>query len=252
MAVAQSETGAWRDRVIMVTGASSGIGREFALRFAAEGAKVIACARNAAALGQLEALHPAIEAMPCDITSSSDVLALAETVQDRHAKLDVLVNNAGIMERVALLESAVSDERIAHEIALNLTAPILLTRHLLPLLRLAAQPMIVMVTSGYALLPATRAPTYSSTKAGLRSFTMALRRQMRPAGIRVVEVLPPLVDTPATRMASGRKMPAATLVEQVLRDIARGRDEILPGQVRLLPTLMSLAPSLAARIVAGS
>jgi NAD(P)-dependent dehydrogenase (short-subunit alcohol dehydrogenase family) len=52
--------------------------------------------------------------------------------------------------------------------------------------------MIVLVTSGYALLPATRAPTYSATKAGLRSFTMALRRQVRDVGIRVVEVLPPL------------------------------------------------------------
>ena len=59
--------------------------------------------------------------------------------------------------------------------------------------------LIIMVTSGYTLLPATRAPTYSATKAGLRSFTLALRRQLRGVGIRVVRVLPPLVDTPATR-----------------------------------------------------
>ena len=94
------------------------------------------------------------------------------------------------MEQVDLLDQSVSDERIAREIAVNLTGPILLTRRLLPLLRCGRNPMIIMVTSGYALLPATRAPTYSATKAGLRSFTMALRLQLHGVGIRVVEVTP--------------------------------------------------------------
>ena len=101
--------------------------------------------------------------------------------------------------------------------------------------------MIIMVTSGYALLPATRAPTYSATKAGLHSFTMALRRQLQGVGIRVVEGLPPLVDTPATRSVRQRKILPETLVGRVWRDIERGRDEILPGKVGLLPLLMRLA-----------
>ena len=140
------------------------------------------------ALRKLQTEYPTIEAVQCDITARSNVLALVETIRDRYGMLDVLVNNAGIMERVDLLEESVSDERIAHEIAVNLTGPILLTRRLLPLLRSGRSPMIVMVTSGYALLPATRAPTYSATKAGLRSFTLALRRQLHGVGIRVVEV----------------------------------------------------------------
>jgi short-subunit dehydrogenase involved in D-alanine esterification of teichoic acids len=135
-----------------------------------------------------------------------NVLTLLETIRDRCGVVDVLVNNAGIMEQVDLLEESVSDERIAHEIAVNLTGPIRLARRLLPLLRTSRSPMIVMVTSGYALLPATPAPTYSATKAGLHSFTMALRRQVRDVGFRVVEVLPPLVDTPATRALSKAKM----------------------------------------------
>ena len=102
------------------------------------------------------------------------------------------------------------------------------------------------------MLPATRAPTYSATKAGLRAFTMALRRQLRGVGVRVVEVLPPLVDTPATRTVSKVKMSPVALVDQVMRGIAHGKDEILPGKVRLLPMLMRLAPSLAARVVAKS
>jgi uncharacterized oxidoreductase len=238
--------------VVVVTGATSGIGREFAMRLAAQGAKVIACARNEAALRELQARCPSVEAFRCDVTARLDVLALEAAIRERYGRVDVLINNAGIMEQVDLLDGSVGDERIVQEIAVNLTGPILLTRTLLPLLRSGRSPLIVMITSGYALLPATRAPTYSATKAGLRSFTMALRRQLRGVGIRVVEVLPPLVDTPATRAVRKPKMPPETLVDRVLRDIVRGRDEILPGMVGLLPWLMRLAPSYAARRVAGT
>ena len=109
------------------------------------------------ALRKLQTEHPTIETVQCDITARPNVLALVETIRDRYGMLDVLVKDAGIMERVDLLEEFVSDERIANEIAVNLTGPILLTRRLLPLLRSGRSPMIVMVTSGYALLPATRA-----------------------------------------------------------------------------------------------
>ena len=252
MTDARSGGGPWRDRTIVVTGGSSGIGRQFAIHFAVEGAKVIACGRNDMALRKLQTEHPTIDTVQCDITVRPNVLALVETIRDRYGMLDVLVNNAGITERVDLLEESVSDERIANEIAVNLTGPILLTRRLLPLLRSGRNPLIVMVTSGYALLPSTRAPTYSATKAGLHSFTLALRRQLRCVGIRVVEVLPPLVDTPATRTVSKAKMSPAALVDQVMHDILHGKDEIMPGKVRLLPMLMRLAPSLTARLVAES
>ena len=111
----------WHDRTVVVTGGTSGIGRQFAIWLAAEGAKVLACGRNDMALGKLQAEHPKIEVVRCDVTVRPDVLALVETIRDRYGKVDVLVNNAGIMERVDLLEESVSDERIAHEIAVNLT-----------------------------------------------------------------------------------------------------------------------------------
>ena len=87
----------------MVTGGTSGIGRQFAIWFAAEGAKVLACGRNDGALRKLQTEHPTIEAVQCDITARPNVLALVKTIRDRYAMLDVLVNNAGIMERVDLV-----------------------------------------------------------------------------------------------------------------------------------------------------
>jgi uncharacterized oxidoreductase len=140
-----------------------------------------------------------------------------------------LVNN-GVMEQVDLLSGNVGDdEAIAREIATNLTAPILLTRRLLPLLQQSERTMILMVTSGYSLLPAQRAPTYSATKAGLRSFTEALRYQLAHTGIRVVETLPPLVDTPSTAAVHRPKMAPAAVVDATLRAITQGRVEIFVG-----------------------
>ena len=155
MAILRSYGRTWRDRVVVVTGGTSGIGREFALRLAAEGAKVIACARKEVTLRELHTRFPQIEAIRCDVTVTPDVLALEAAIQDRYGRVDVLINNAGIMERVDLLDRSVSDERIAQEIAVNLTGPILLTRRLLPLLRCGRNPMIIMVTSG---TPCSRQP----------------------------------------------------------------------------------------------
>ena len=245
-------TDSCRDRIVLVTGGNSGIGRAFVDRFVAEGAQVFACGRNEATLAALKAAGPSVEVQRCDITSAADVKALAERVSEQCGRLDVLVNNAGVMEHVDMLAGSVDDEAIAREIAINLTAPILLTRRFLPLLRHGHNPLILMVTSGYALLPARRVPTYSATKAGLRSFTQALRYQLTGTGIRVVEILPPLVDTPCTATINKPKLAPATVVDETLRGIARGHDEIFVGQVRWLPLLMRIAPRYAARIVARS
>jgi short-subunit dehydrogenase involved in D-alanine esterification of teichoic acids len=238
--------------VVLVTGGNSGIGRAFVERLATDNAKVIACGRNPVTLHELQQQNPAIETIRCDIAERLDVLALEQAIAARHRRLDVLINNAAIMEEVDLLDGSVSDDRIAQEIGVNLTGTITLTRRFLPLLRSGHHPMIIMITSGYALLPATRAPTYSASKAGLHSFTLALRRQVSGVGIRVVEVLPPLVDTPATRAMRRPKMSAGALVERVLHDIQRGRDEILPGKVGFLPIMMRLAPTYVARRVAAT
>ena len=104
MAATYSERRDWRDRVVVVTGGNSGIGRAFVERLATDGAKVIACGRNEATLRDLQNDHPTIQTFRCDITVRQDVLALAAAIQDRHGELDVLINNAGIMEHVDLLD----------------------------------------------------------------------------------------------------------------------------------------------------
>ncbi|MGH8655321.1 MAG: SDR family oxidoreductase [Gammaproteobacteria bacterium] len=242
----------YRDCTVLVTGGNSGIGRAFVERFVHEGAKVVACGRDEVTLQALKANHPSTEVRRCDVTSHPEVEALEAFIVQEYGRLDVLVNNAGVMEQVDLLAGNVEDAAIAREIETNLTAPILLTRRFLPLLKRSHRPLILIVTSGYALLPARRAPTYSATKAGLRSFTRALRYQLANTGIRVVEALPPLVDTRITATITRPKLSPAAVVDETLRAIARGRDEIFVGQVRWLSLLMRIAPRYAARLVANT
>jgi uncharacterized oxidoreductase len=132
MAATRSDGGAWTGRIVAVTGGNSGIGRAFVERLSGYGAKVLACGRNEVTLQELQNYDPAIETFRCDISVRQDVLALAVAIKDRYGRLDVLINNAGIMERVDLLDEAVSDDRICCEIAVNLTGTIILTRRLLP------------------------------------------------------------------------------------------------------------------------
>jgi uncharacterized oxidoreductase len=108
--------------------------------------------------------------------------------------LDVLVNNAGIQRRISIDEPEPWTST-HEEIAINLEAPIHLTRLLLPHLRNQPRPAILNVTSGLSFTPLANVPVYCATKAALHSFTLSLRHQLRNSPIEVVEIIPPAVNT---------------------------------------------------------
>lgn len=236
------------ERVAVVTGGTSGIGHAFVQTLTARGMRVITCGRDETKLQQLRETLPDVVALRTDLSRPDEVAAFATAVAAASDHVDLLINNAGVLiERQ--LDDPVDLTDVETELRLLLTVPIVLTNQLLPHLRRSMAPCVVMVSSGYALAPATRASVYSAGKAGLRAFTKALRRQLASFGIRVVEVLPPVVDTPATAHRQVRKVPPQAVVEATLSAVARGRDEVLIGQTRWLPALLRLAPATAERIV---
>jgi uncharacterized oxidoreductase len=239
-------------KVVLVTGGTAGIGLALVRALARRGAKVVTCGRDARRAAGLEAELPGVMALRCDLASPAELDRLVETVRQLHGRVDCLVHNAGVMEQPDFAAGRVDEAAVRGELRVNLEVPILLTHRLLPLLRAAAAPAIVFVTSGYALLPPRRAPTYAATKAGLRAFAMGLRYQLAPLGIRVVEVLPPLVDTALTADVRKPKLAPEAVAEATLSGLERGRDEILVGQVRFLPALMRLFPGYARRLIARS
>jgi len=181
---------------VLVTGGASGIGLALAGRFVAAGSNVIVCGRRAERLAEAKELLPHVKTLVCDLSKASERSALAAWVVREHPRLNVLVNNAGIQRYPNLAQATDADwSETQEEIAINFEAPVHLSALFIPHLRQHARPAILNVTSGLSFAPLARAPIYSATKAALHSFTLSLRHQLKNTPIRVVELIPPAVDT---------------------------------------------------------
>lgn len=167
----------------------------------------------------------------------------------------VLINNAGVQNAIDLAAPEIgnpeSPDLIRDEIALNLTAPILLTLALLPFM-LRPDGSIVNVTSLVSRQPKPSAPVYSASKAGLASFTQSLRVQLRSQGVRVVEVVPPLVDTDMTSGRGKGKMSPEAMADAIVEGIADQRQTVAAGLSRRVLVLNRLLPELVRGILARS
>ena len=240
-----------RDKVAVVTGASSGIGLAVARHFVRRGVKVALVARTAATLSRvardLGEDHAA--SFPLDVQDSAAVLDLPKRVIDRFGRLDFVVNNAGANHRGELLERT-PDELLAILIT-NLTAPILLTRAALP--HLGRGSVIINVASLAGKIPVPHEATYSASKAGLRAFSRALDVELRERGVRVSVVNPGPVDTGflgditnVPDLVFSQPMSTADEVaDAVLRALDGGLGEVdVPMASGKLATLGYLSPRL--------
>ncbi|KQS71877.1 SDR family NAD(P)-dependent oxidoreductase [Modestobacter sp. Leaf380] len=234
-------------RVVLVTGGTSGIGLALAEAFLADGASVAVCGRSPAALDRFRTAHPEALAVQADVTDPAARRVLLDAVVDRFGHLDVLVNNAGSFVECDFTTGLRALDGLAQEIDLNLTAPIRLTAEVLE--RWPTPEAVVVVTSGFALVSPTRAPTYGAVKAGLQGFADGLRRQLAPAGTHVLEVLPPTTDTPMTAGQAVDKLSPADVARSTLAALGRRRRTATPGDTRVLPALLRLAPRTADRVV---
>jgi uncharacterized oxidoreductase len=188
---------------ILVTGGGSGIGLALAQRWHDAGNSVIVTGRNAAKLDAAIAGRANMSAMALDVTDADAIAAFAKDIVTKFPHLNVLVNNAGIMN--AEDASAKRDLTQAEAtVVTNILGPIRLTDALVD--HLAAQPgsAIINVTSGLAFVPFPKAPTYSATKAAMHSYSVALRIQLE-GKVEVIELAPPAVRTDLTPGQSTRE-----------------------------------------------
>ncbi|WP_201984688.1 SDR family oxidoreductase [Hymenobacter rubidus] len=181
---------------MLLTGGASGIGLALAVRFLQAGSTVIIVGRRADKLAEAQQRYPGLITRQADVADASERAALVRWATTEYPALNVLVNNAGIQNRIQLANDATTDwEERRQELIINVEAPIHLATLLVPHLREQANPAIINVTSGLSFAPAAFVPIYSATKAALHSFTLSLRHQLAPVGISVLEIVPPAVDT---------------------------------------------------------
>lgn len=179
-------------RHALITGASSGIGRAMALTLAKAGYHVTATARDPAALAQLEG--QGIATLRIDL-STPDAMAVFDGIAP-----DVLVLNAGTTAPPGPLTS-LTPAQILDTVAVNVTAPMLVSRHLLPAMRARGAGHLVFVSSVAAHLPSPGSAVYAATKAAVASFAQSLRAELAPEGLRVTEIVAGRVQTALYRNA---------------------------------------------------
>lgn len=243
-------SGVARQKVAVVSGGSSGIGRALVAGLCKEGYRVLTCARDAMKLRELEKEIPGAIGYVCDVSDREAVRDFASKVFGEYPAIDVLISNAGGLTEIDFAAPDLDSVDLTADVRTNLNGAIHLIAAFMSGLRRAAPASILVISSGYALAPATRAPIYSASKAALHSLCKSLRLQLKPLNISVTELLPPLVDTPAVAHRPGKKLSAEAVARAALNGMHGGAKEVCPGDVRLLPFLLRLLPSVAEGMVA--
>ena len=182
-----------KNKVVLITGASSGFGKDAAHLFAQEGAKVILAARR---LDRLQMLADEIHkvggeafAVPVDVSQRTEIDLMVRTVMEIYGRIDILFNNAGF-GRLNWLETLEPDRDIETQIQVNLTGLILVTRAVLPYMLRRRSGHIINMSSIAGWLAAPSYTVYAATKYGVRGFTTALRREVAPFDIKVSGIYP--------------------------------------------------------------
>ncbi|MBX3413709.1 MAG: SDR family NAD(P)-dependent oxidoreductase [Pirellulales bacterium] len=264
-------SGDWADKVVLVTGASSGLGFSIAEAFAARRARIVLAARGAESLEvaaqKLRERGAVVGCLPTDVTSAAQCATLVQYALDQFGRLDVLVNNAGRSARGELLKT--TPEQFRELLELNFLGVVHCTQAAAGEL-LARQGHVVNIGSLAAKSAARLLGAYPVSKFALAAYTQQLRLELGPQGLHVMLVCPgpvarePPRERPADELAGlppsaalpgggvkAKAIPPAWLAEAIVRGCERRRLElVVPAKARLLFALSQLSPRLGDYLVA--
>lgn len=244
-----------KDKTVIVTGGSEGVGAAAARLFAEAGANLMLVARNRKNLEAIAAElrdKSRVEIFPMDVSDADSCVDLFKKTQFEFGRIDVLVNNAGFHARGYV--EAVSAEDLGRTIDVNLKAPIMLTRLALPHIREAGGGAIINVASLAGRTPVPGSAAYSASKFGLRAFTFSLDEEIRNSGIKLAVVSPGPISTQfiladidtTSDLTFSQPMSSAEEVAQAILDLCgnKQRELAMPAISGVLTTLSYLMPWL--------
>lgn len=245
----------FKDKTVIITGGSEGVGAATARKFAEHGANLVLVARSKRNLDRIaEELRgkTRVEIVAMDVSDTDACLNLFKKAEFEFGNINILVNNAGYHERGPV--ESVSVEDLSAMIDVNLKAPIILCKLAIKYLKQAGGGAIINVASLAGRTPVPRAATYSATKFGLRAFTFALGEELRGSDIKLAAVSPGPIDTgfimsnidDVTDVTFSQPMSTADEVAQEILNLTANtkRERSMPPISGLLTTTMYLFPWL--------
>lgn len=236
------------NNTILITGGTSGIGLELAKQLAGLNNKIILTGRDQSKITRIQKDFPQFSIFESDVSDSKAITSLYEKVTKQFPNLNVLINNAGIMRTINVHDKGNDLLDITREIETNLNGPIRMVKQFLPHLKTQSHAAIVNVSSGLAFVPLPMSPVYCATKAGLHSFTLSLRVQLKNTKVKVFELAPPATETELLSdfSAEDRKgisiMKVQDMVAAAVKGMSHDQYEIRPGQSNQLKFMSRLAP----------
>jgi uncharacterized oxidoreductase len=211
---------------ILITGGATGIGLGLTERFTRENNTVIICGRRESLLREVSNKFPSIITRRCDLSVAGEREELFKWISEKHNDLNVLINNAGIQQRMSISDSNFF-QRAKEEIAINIEAPIHLTSLFI---NLKSLDTIINVTSGLSFVPLITVPVYSASKSFLHSFTLSLRQLMKSNNIEVIELIPPALNTNLGGKGIHKNAQSVSdFIEAVFEQLKQGKIELTFG-----------------------
>jgi len=221
---------------IFITGGGSGIGRGLAEALLKLGNQVIISGRRAAVLAEVMAANPGMKAVELNVEDPASIATVAKKLIVEHPKLNVLINNAGIMTPDGA-QGVVDDGVVASIVATNLLGPIRMTSALIEHLKQQPSAAVINVTSGLAFIPLAMTATYSATKAAMHSYSLSQRYLLKDTSVRVLELAPPYVQTELMgpqQQSDPRAMPLKEFIDETIEVLGTDADEVLVKRVGFL------------------
>jgi short-subunit dehydrogenase len=244
--------------VVIVTGASRGIGRATAREFARSGARVVLAARS---VGALEGVRDEIRAgggeaiaVEADVRDQGQVRGLVRQALDTWGRIDVLVNNAGVTHEGPLVE--MTTDELREMIEVNLVGTIACTREVLPHFIASRRGHVVNVSSVLGKRGVPRQAVYAASKAAVLGLSEALRSELAPHGVTVTTICPSSTDTDMNRLVSANDHPAKQFVRKLFMSTPEAVARRIVGATRrrereVVLSLPGRAVVVANKIVPG-
>lgn len=241
-----------KNRVIFISGGTSGIGLEFARQLSRLGNKIIVSGSNVNKIEAVSKQYPQFDVIHMDVTDPDSIRDTTNRLHENNTSIEIVINCAGLMRRLDFLNPELSLEEATVEVDTNLRGTIQLSLSLLPILQKQKESMIVNVTSGLAWVPTSNIPVYSGTKAAVHFFTRSLKKQLKDTNVHVLELAPPQTKTDLMgKETSDSKtaMDPILLVKKGIKGMEKNKSLNLPGLSIFLRILGNYLPGTSHRLM---